>query len=136
MSLIVLQKILTIRIIRYTIVGSISAIANLLFYYFLVSHFKIDYLYSGGIAFLLATLIGYQLTIIYVFPSGIRFNKLQEFLLSVGTTLLGMPIDLLVLYFCVDICKFDTIFSKIISTAAVFFWNYLIRSKYVFKERK
>ncbi len=93
-----------------------------------------NYLIAGIAAFLVATLINYLLSIRYVFVSEIRFSKKKEIMWVYIVSLIGMNIDLFVLYVCARICLLDLMVSKILAIFGVFFWNYWARKHFVFKQ--
>lgn len=131
-----MKRIANLKIVKYFAVGGIAAIVNLGIFFIFAKIMGFNYLLIAAISFVIATLVNYQLSVMHVFESGVRFEKKQEIFWVYAISLIGMGIDLATLRFCVDILSIELMLSKIIATGVVFFWNYYARKHFVFKRYK
>ncbi|MEM9255020.1 MAG: GtrA family protein [Pseudomonadota bacterium] len=121
-------------IFRYAVAGGAAAAFDLTFFLVFSTWLGYHYLVIGGIGFLLATAINYQISIRIVFQSGIQFGKKQEIAAVYAVSGVGLILHECILYLAVAKFGLMGITGKIIATGAVFFWNYLIRKYYVFRK--
>ncbi len=120
-------------LIIYFIIGGVSAIIDLILFIFLVQLSTFNWFYAGIVAFCIATSINYFLSIRFAFESGIRFkNKSREFLVIFIVSTVGLIINQLSLYVCIELMSIILPLSKIIASASTFFWNFFLRKNYVF----
>jgi putative flippase GtrA len=131
-----MKRIANLKIVKYFAVGGIAAIVNLGIFFIFAKIMGFNYLLVAAISFVIATLVNYQLSIMHVFESGVRFEKKQEIFWVYAISLIGMCIDLATLRFCVDILSIELMLSKIIATGVVFFWNYYARKHFIFKRHE
>lgn len=122
-----------LKIFRYFLVGGVAAAVNIGIFFVFAKLAGFDYIIVGAAAFIIATLVNYILSIKHVFDSGARFEKKKELFWVYAVSLVGMGIDLGVLYICIDIAGVEMMTSKLIATGVVFFWNYYARKHFVFK---
>ena len=117
---------------RYFVVGGISALIDIGFFFIFAKIAGWNYLLIASAGFIFATFINYLLSIRWVFESGIRFTKSKEILLIYLVSAMGLTLNLLVLFALVDCLDIELMISKLIATASVFFWNFYIRRNFIF----
>jgi putative flippase GtrA len=121
-----------VRILRYFIVGGVAATVDIGFFFLFAKLAGFNYLVVSPLGFVLATGVNYRLSIRHVFQSGVRFSQRREIFLVYVVSAVGLLINQLVLYFLVDQVGAELMLSKLTATVTVFFWNYWMRSNYVF----
>jgi|WetSurMetagenome_2_1015567.scaffolds.fasta_scaffold240561_2 putative flippase GtrA len=125
------------QFIRYTFVGGIAFIVDFGSLIILTEFFKIYYLVSAGIAFLLGLSINYFLSVRWVFYSRTLGNRFMEFVLFTLVGIIGLGLNELFIWILTDVFGVFYVFSKIITTIIVYFWNFFARKLLLFnKERK
>lgn len=124
------------KIIKYFFVGGVAALVDFLIFALFVKILALPWFISGVTGFTVATLVNYFLSIRHVFTSGARFKKHKEIVLIFFVSFIGLIINQLILWQCIDFLFLDPLFAKIIATGIVFFWNYSARNQFIFKSKK
>jgi putative flippase GtrA len=124
------------KMVKYFFVGGLSSIVDLCIFTCFAVFFDFNYMLVSTFSFAIATSVNYLLSINYVFESGVRFAKKNEifavFLVS-GT---GLLINQAILYYAFEILLIGKIFSKVLASGSIFFWNYFIRKLFIFRTKK
>jgi putative flippase GtrA len=123
------------RAARYFLVGGISACFDIGFFFVFAKLLGYYYIGVAVVGFVFAVLLNYFLSVRFVFTSGVRFGRAQELALVYLVSAIGLALHLLILYTAVDVMGVELMLSKLISTGAVFVWNFLARNYFVFKPR-
>ena len=120
-----------IQLLRYTFVGGIAFVVDFTSLYLLTEFAGLHYLHSAAIAFILGLIINYILSILWVFKSRAVNKKIIEFTIFVIIGIVGLGLNIIIIWFFTDRFSIDFLYySKLISTAIVYFWNFLAR-KYI-----
>jgi putative flippase GtrA len=121
-------------IVRYSIVGGLTAIVEFSLLLIQVELFSINYLVANIIAFVLAHVFNYTLSRIWVFESrgAKRRIEFSLFMLFVGA---GLLINQLLLWYLVDQVGIRYEIAKAISILVVIIWNYVTRRYIIFKRQ-
>lgn len=120
------------RIVKYFFVGGAAAVVDIGLFSIFASYLGWPWAPVSIATFILATLTNYFLSIRFVFESGARHKKHVEVFGVFIVSGLALLVNQLVLYLAIEILGWHLIFSKIVATGVVFFWNYYGRSKFVF----
>lgn len=120
------------RIIKYFFVGGIAAVVDIGFFSLFASYLGWPWIPVSIATFILATLTNYFLSIQFIFESGSRYKKHVEVIGVFIVSAFALLVNQLILYVAIELFNLHLIFSKIIATGFVFFWNYYGRSKFVF----
>jgi putative flippase GtrA len=123
------------QFLKYFLVGGFAALANLGFFNLFTNRLGWHYQISGAVAFIIATIINYILSILFVFQSGARFRRRHEISLVFLVSLIGLAVNQAVLFVAVSRFNLMPLLSQAISIGVVFFWNYLARKHFVFKSK-
>ena len=123
------------KILSYALVGGSVALVDLIIFTILVEDFGINHFWVNFFGFILGTSLNYILCIVLVFKSGIRFKKLSEVFLIFLVNLVTLIFSQVLILVTLDILNFSTFWGKSITISILFFWNYLIRSQFIFAER-
>ncbi len=120
------------KIIKYFFVGGMAAVVDIGLFYLGAGVAGWNYLIVGTVSFTLATLVNYLISVRVVFQSGTRFRRSQELALVFLVSCAGLAINQAILYTCISRLAFPLLPAKLVATAGVFLWNYLLRSRFVF----
>lgn len=123
-------------IILYLIFGVLSTIVNIASYAISTKIFKIEYLISNIIAWILAVTFAYITNKIFVFESKTVEKKklLKEFLLFYYYRIVTLIMEMIILYVCVDVLKFNDMIIKVIANILVIMLNYVFSKFIIFKK--
>lgn len=123
------------NLLKYALVGGCCATLDIALFYFLYDLFHLNLFVSISIAFLLATIINYVASIIFIFDSCIRFERrITEFLVILIVSVTGLVFNWSIIYALISIFNLNIILSKIVAVLFVFGWNYTSRQFYVFNK--
>lgn len=122
------------RFIKYTIFASTIAILEVITFTIFYSLLKIDLLISNTLSFIISVFLLYFVNSKYVFKTNFKSTKtkIKRFYLFLGTRVIGLFLDSLVLYILVEYIRLCSFPSKIISGISTTLINYMV-GKYVFK---
>lgn len=121
-----------IQFFRYTIVGSVAFVFDFLTLFVLTEYFELYYLFSTAIGFFVGLTTNYILSILWVFEKRLFSSKYLEFLLFTLIGLIGLILNELFIWSFTEIIGIHYLWSKIISTVLVYFWNFLVRKFVLF----
>jgi putative flippase GtrA len=122
-----------IQLFRYTFVGGVAFIADFGSLYLLTDLAGVYYLYSAAIAFVIGLTINYVLSILWVFKSRSVKNRSIEFMIFAVIGLIGLALNEFIIWFSTERLSIYYLHSKLISTAIVYFWNFLARKYILYK---
>lgn len=123
-----------VNLLKYGLSGALASAVDFGLFAFLVRIAQWPWFWASFVSFNLATLTGYLLSIRLVFISGARFRKHEEIVLVFAISLIGLLINQLVLFFLISL-KADALLAKAITSIVVVSWNYLARTRFVFRFR-
>lgn len=116
-----------IQLFRYTFVGGFAFIFDFGSLYILTEYLNVYYLLSAAIAFLLGLAINYFLSVIWVFGKRSIKSKHVEFVIFALIGIFGLALNELIIWFFTEVVNIHYLYSKLISTALVYLWNFFIR---------
>jgi putative flippase GtrA len=122
------------RVVRYFFVGGAAATVDLGIFFVFAKLLGFQYLWVSAIGFMIATMVNYLLSVRHVFTSGIRFSCKQEILWVYTISTVGLALNQAILFTLVDGRHAELILSKFTANGCVFFWNYLARRHFVFRD--
>lgn len=121
------------KLVRYFLVGGVAAAVDIGVFGLLAKVLALPWFPVAVFSFLLATAVNYWLSVRHVFQSGVRFAKLHEAILVYFVSGVGLVLNQTILWLLIEIWSWDILLAKIAATGGVFFWNYLSRSRFIFK---
>lgn len=119
------------KIFKYGMVGGSVALVDIIFFSIFAKYLGFDYLIVQFYSFLLCNLLNYLLSKYLVFKDNNR-KYVSQFLKITVVSLIGLFFTQILLILFIEVLTFEMIFSKIITTIIVFFWNYHARKKFIF----
>jgi putative flippase GtrA len=124
------------QVIRYFFVGGSAALTDLIIFYLLVDILGFNYVLVSILGFIVATLVNYLLSILFVFESGVRFNRFMELFYVYAVSSVGLFVHLATLTLFIEYFNYDKMASKVIAIISAFAFNYLLRKYFVFHGKK
>ena len=116
----------------YLIVGVIATLTEWIFFYLGNELLLLHYTIATVIGYIISTFINWLAGRIIVFK---KSNKtiVAEIVSIYLSSIIGLGLNLLIMYISIDILSIGDMLSKIIATGIVFFFNYLFRKLYIYK---
>ena len=127
-----MKNLLKLRIFRYLGVAvSIVAIELALFQVvYLLSH---NYVAATIISFVMAVVLNWILGRKVVFGAS-HHHPAKEFIMVLVASVIGLGIQLTVVWFSVEVVKLYPLIGKMLSIGFSFFWNYWFRAAIIYKK--
>lgn len=113
------------RLFRYTIVGSATFLLDLFLLFVFIDVLQYNYIFSAGVAFLIAVSINYVVSRNYVFSGTLRETKTGYFYF-VLIVLAGLLTVLGGMYILVTVLNFNYLISRLCIALTTGIWNYLM----------
>lgn len=125
-----------VQLFRYFFVGGVAFVADFGMLYVLTEYAGWHYLLSAAISFTVGLAVNYGLSIVWVFDSNVVKNRYLEFVFFALIGCVGLLLNAFFLYFFTEVCGFYYLYSKLVATVLVFFWNFGARRFILFRSRK
>ena len=116
-----------LQFFRFIFVGGTAFLIDFSIYFALVEFANINYLIAATIAFFISVLANYYLSTSWVFNQSQIENKAVEFNLFLAIGIVGWILTEILLYIFIDLCSINYLWSKIIASILVLFWNFSAR---------
>ena len=123
-----------IQIFRYILSGSVACAVDYSTLVTLTQVFKLYYLTSAAIAFMLGAAVSYVLNITWVFDRRAFSDRRMEALLFFSIGIAGLFLNHYCIQFFTEAVKLHYLGSKVISTIAVFTVNFTARKFLLFRQ--
>lgn len=123
-----MNKSLLKQIIRFAIVGAIATLIDFGILFLLKNLCGWDPTISNGISFTISLIINYLLSMRFVFNPDEKLSKQKQFLIFVITSVIGLGLSELIMYFGTKIFGTDNVtvlIIKILSTGIIMVYNYV-----------
>jgi len=118
---------LYMQLFRYAIVGGVAFVFDFLTLFMLTEYCNVHYLFSAAIGFFVGLITNYVLSIFWVFEKRRISSNYVEFFLFSLIGLIGLALNEVFIWSFTEIIGIYYLWSKIISTALVYLWNFLLR---------
>jgi putative flippase GtrA len=119
-------------IARYFAVGGAAASVDIGLFMLFAQYLGLPYLRVAAGSFVAATLVNYFLSVRFVFVSGARFRRRWEIAMVFAVSAIGLAVNQLMLSAGIEIAGLSLLYSKLVATGTVFFWNYFARRIFIF----
>jgi putative flippase GtrA len=125
----------------YLIVGLIATIVEWAVFYLLANIFNIDTYLSVALSFIVSTFANWLAGRLLTFKNAENKSMWKEILSIYGASVIGLLLNELIMWLLLSFVfiqktSFQKMMAKVIATAIVFFWNFLIRKLYIYKDKK
>lgn len=121
------MKKLIEQIMKFGVVGVICFGIDYGLMIFLTELCGISYLVSSGISFSVSVVVNYTLSLKFVFETDKDKNKIVEFLIFIILSVVGLGINQVLMWVCVDKLHVYYMISKIGVTGVVMVYNFITR---------
>lgn len=121
------MKKLIEQILKFGLVGILCFVIDYGLMIFLTEVLSINYLVSSGISFTVSVIVNYILSLKYVFKTKEDNNKFVEFLIFIILSVIGLGINQILMWLCVDKLNIFYMISKIGVTGVVMIYNFITR---------
>lgn len=138
------MKKLLAQILKFGIVGVIAFVVDFGIFSILSNVFHIHYLIANFFGFTVSVVVNYLLSMKYVFARREDADKKTEFIVFVILSILGLGLNELIIYVCVDkiyeawkavhawiALDFAKLLGKIIATGIVMVYNFITRKLFI-----
>lgn len=135
------------QILKFAIVGGISFLVDFAVYGIMCNVLGVHYAIAGVAGFFVSVVVNYLLSMKFVFVSKEDMRKDKEFVIFVILSLIGMVLNSVILYICIDLIYMHWLWlnqileieimnlaAKIIATGIVMVYNFVSRK--IFLEKK
>ncbi|MCI9452602.1 MAG: GtrA family protein [Dorea sp.] len=124
------------QIMKFGIVGVLCFGIDYGLMIFLTEVGGIPYLVSSGISFSVSVMVNYILSLTFVFETDKNKNKIVEFLIFIMLSVIGLGINQILMWVCVDKLHVHYMISKIGVTGVVMLYNFITRKLILEKHNK
>lgn len=124
---------LFVQIIKFGGVGIVCFIIDFAILHALTDYLHLHYLWSAAIAFLVSVVANYLLSILFVFRINPENNKTCVFIIFVISSIVGLGLTELLMWFGVNTLHINYLLTKIGATAVVMIYNFITRKIFLEK---
>ncbi len=121
------MKKLIEQIVKFGAVGFLCFGIDYGLMIFLTEICGISYLVSSGISFSVSVMVNYILSLKFVFETDENHNKVEEFFIFMILSVIGLGINQVLMWICVDKMHVYYMISKIGVTGVVMVYNFITR---------
>lgn len=115
------------QIIKFGMVGGLCFVIDYGLMVLLTEIGGINYLISSGISFTVSVIVNYILSLKFVFETRKDNDKIKEFLLFLLLSVIGLGINQILMWLCVEKLSIHYMLSKIGATVVVMIYNFITR---------
>ena len=119
--------------IKYLFVAAIIVFIEIGVFQLLNAIFSVNYLIATILSMLVGIILNWVASRLLVFKPS-RHSKKKEFGMVFTASLVGVGIQSLTSFVSVGLLGFAPLTGKILAIGITFFWNYFIRSLYIYRE--
>lgn len=121
-------------LISYVFVGGGATLVEWAGFWLFINVFSMDYLFATALAFIISTFANWALGRVLIFK-GVETKGLAKEILSIYcTSILGLAFNLIIMKVMVGTLGIEKMLSKITATGIVFFYNYFVRKKIIYRK--
>ncbi|MFO0920847.1 MAG: GtrA family protein [Candidatus Saccharimonadales bacterium] len=122
------------QIFKYLLIAVIIVSIEVLSFALLNSVIKINYLVSTVLSMAIGIALNWFLSRVYVFKAS-KYAIHTEIMMVVLASLVGVGIQLSVIWICVEKLSITPIIGKILAILITFSWNFWVRKRYIFNTK-
>ncbi len=113
------------EVFRFLAVGGGCFLLEYVLLYTLTEYAGFEPLVSAPIAFTISLIVNYILCVYVVFHA--EHQSTTQAVLFIVTSIMGLGINQLVMWGCIDLLGIWYMFSKVVASAIVMIWNYFTK---------
>ena len=126
-------KHLFAQLVKFGIVGVFATILEWGIFFVFTNVLNIHYVISTAISFLISTVFNYYLSVKYVFDVDNEKSKKRNFVVFVIFSIIGLGLNELILWICIEKTHVYNMIGKIIATGIVMIFNFITRKLFLEK---
>ena len=115
------------QFVKFSIVGIIAFCIDYGLFLLLAYVFGVHYLISSLISFVVSVIFNFIASMRYVFAGREGQTRTQQFIIFFVLSVIGLGINQLILWLCVDVFTWYAWFGKLVATAIVMVFNFVSR---------
>lgn len=123
------------QIIRFAVVGGSAFLIDYSIMILLTEFFEINYLISNAISFTVSVIYNYRMSVHWVFDVNGGRSQTQDFLVFIILSVIGLGINQLIMWLCVDKIGIFYMISKIGATGITMVYNFITRKIFLENEK-
>lgn len=128
-------KKLLVQFIKFSIVGVLAFCIDYGLFLLLTYAFGMYYIAASTLSFIASTIFNFLASMRYVFEGRENQTRTQQFVIFFALSLVGLGLNQLILWICVDQIGWYAWFGKLVATAVVMVFNFISR-KYCLEEHQ
>ena len=128
------MKKLFAQILKFVIVGGLSFVIDMVFYFIFTRYFHIVEMVSTIMSFSISVIFNYILSMKYVFVGKDDMKKHHEFMIFVTFSIMGAGLNWALFYLMFYILLIPDLITKILVAGIVMVFNFITRK--IFLEKK
>lgn len=118
---------LTVQFAKFGVVGVIAFCIDYGLFLFLDYVCGVNYLVASAVSFTIATVFNYAASMRYVFAGKEGQTRTQQFVIFFVLSLVGLGLNQLILWACVDMLMWLAWVGKLVATVLVMVFNFVTR---------
>lgn len=123
------------QFIKFSVVGVSGTVIDWIFYFIFTRWLFTYYLIAKALSFIFAAANNYFWNRVWTFRSKDK-NIVKQFIKFFAVSVIGLFINILIMYIVVNDFKLSDFYGLIIATAIVMFWNFFANKLWTFKEKE
>lgn len=118
---------LTVQFAKFGVVGVIAFFIDYGLFLLLTYVFGVNYLIASAISFTISTVFNFVASMRYVFAGKEGQTRTQQFVIFFVLSVIGLGVNQLILWICVDMLDWLAWIGKLVATAIVMVFNFVTR---------
>ncbi len=122
---------LTVQFAKFGVVGVIAFFIDYGLFLLMDYVFGVNYLVASAISFTIATIFNFVASMRYVFAGKEGQTRMQQFVIFFVLSLVGLGLNQLILWACVDLLALLAWVGKLVATVLVMLFNFVTRKVFL-----
>ena len=119
------------QLVKFGIVGVIATLLEWIIFYICTNQLKIHYSISTVIVFSISTIFNYWASVKWVFDVNKEKSEKLNFILFVVLSIVGLGLNELILWICIEKFAIYNMIGKVIATGIVMVFNFITRKLFL-----
>ena len=119
------------QLVKFGIVGVIATLLEWIIFYICTNQRKIHYSISTVIGFSISTIFNYWASVKWVFDVNKEKSEKLNFILFVVLSIVGLGLNELILWICIEKFAIYNMIGKVIATGIVMVFNFITRKLFL-----
>ncbi len=124
-------KKLFVQIFKFAIVGVTATVIDFAFLYVFKEFFHLPVILSNTLSFCISVIYNYIASVKWVFDVNSEKNKKSQFVEFILFSIVGLLLNDLIMWICIDKFSVYYLLSKIIATVIVMVFNFITRKMFL-----